>query len=311
MISATLRAPVALPRMPSQSEALEIVSPARMARSELQNGRLVFDTDDGFETALSDGFFLLRAPEGLNLRPADLFARHFFEDRQGDPSDIYRGFRGISVPGDYQGYFDREHDQWENFYIEMSNWGLLPAGVAAAGHRMTDIGIAILRSILDRLGVPADLWQELTGGLSERRGHQMLAFNHFRPDRRKRGCKFHRDSGWVTVLRSDAPGLLAFIDGELRRIDPEPGYLIVNFGSSIEVLTNRMNTPVRASVHGVFSTERDPGQPDRASYVVFLDSRLDGTIYQIEDGRPHALQSVADFAVQEVNRTYDDMDAAL
>ena len=33
-------------------------------------------------------------------------------------------------PGAYQGYFDREHDQWENFYIEQANWALLPAGVA-------------------------------------------------------------------------------------------------------------------------------------------------------------------------------------
>jgi len=134
----------------------------------------------------------------------------------------------------------------------------------------------------------------------------MLAFNHFRSTKDTRGSKFHRDSGWVTVLRSTEPGLLALIDGELRSVDPVPGYFIVNFGSSLEVLTERLPAPVRANVHGVAHTRRAPGTPDRTSYAIFLDSALGGTIHRWEDNTAHPVQSVAEFAEQEVNRTYDD-----
>lgn len=74
----------------------------------------------------------------------------------------------------------------------------------------------------------------------------------------------------------------------------------------MEILTEEMPRPVRANIHGVAATVRGPGERHRNSYVTFLDSRLDGTIYR-GDGRAfRPVQSVADFAVQEVSRTYDD-----
>ncbi|MQT41171.1 hypothetical protein GHO31_19250 [Pseudomonas sp. FSL R10-2172] len=170
---------------------------------------------------------------------------------------------------------------------------------------MAAIGISVLRSTLTHLKLPVSDWPCISSGLSENGGHQMLAFNHFRSSKKARGCKFHRDSGWVTVLRSTEPGLYAWINGQIRAINPEPGYFIINFGSSFEVLTERLETPVRANIHGVAQLEpREPGR-ERTSYALFLDSALDGTIYQYRRGRAVVLQSVADFAEQEVARTYD------
>lgn len=165
--------------------------------------------------------------------------------------------------------------------------------------------------MLQRLAIPRQLWAQLTGGLSEGGGHQLFAFNHFRSDKPTRGSKFHRDSGWVTVLRSIEPGLLAHIDGELHAVNPEPGYFIVNFGSSLEVLSEDMVQPVRANVHGVARTVRQAGQADRYSYVVFLDSDLSGDIYRWAADGMQKVQSVAEFAVQEVARTYDAHDQQL
>ena len=270
---------------------------------------LVFEDPAGFDRALSQGFFLVKIPEGVSVGPGDRFAAHFFEKKRGggDELDRFRGFRDAKVCGDYQGYFDREFDQWENFYIELDNWeNCLPSDVTRLGHDMTDLGIAILRSVLRHVGIPREEWSLVTSGLSEKRGHQMLAFNHFRSEKQMRGTKFHRDSGWVTVLRSVAPGLVALIEDKLWSVNPTPGYFIANFGSSIEVLTLQLARPVRASIHGVARTERAPGEGDRCSYVVFLDSNLAGTIYRHENGMPKAEQTVAEFAVQEVGRTYDD-----
>lgn len=304
--SPTARAPVGLPPMPREREVLAAYPSIELERSRLVGDELLFDRGEGFDHALRQGFFLVRIPEEVDTTAGDLFAAHFHEQPAGDGLDAYRGYRHVEVPGDFQGYFDREHDQWENFYIEQRNWSLLPAGLAPLGHQMVGIGITVLRNVLAGLGLPEHFWEQVTGGLSEYRGHQMLAFNHFRSHKPVRGSKFHRDSGWVTVLRSDEPGLLALIDGQMKAINPEPGFFIVNFGSSIEVLTERLRQPVRANVHGVVSTERMTGQPDRTSYVTFLDSDLAGTIYRFENGEPHAVQSVTDFAVQEVSRTYDE-----
>lgn len=309
--SVTTRTPVRLPSMPRECELADTYPPIALQRSQLIDDRLLFDEPSGFDRALEQGFFYLKMPDGLDTTPGDLFAAHFYEQERGDELDRFRGFRNVEVPGDYQGYFDREHDQWENFYIEMSNWALLPEDVPAIGQEMAGLGISVLHNVLAHLDIPVTEWATVTSGLSDKRGHQMLAFNHFRPDKPVRGSKFHRDSGWVTVLRSVEPGLVALIDGKLRSVIPEPGYFLVNFGSSIEVLTERLTTPVRASVHGVARTERGPRQSHRWSYVTFLDSSLDGNIYRYENDQARMVQSMADFAVQEVNRTYDGDDANL
>ncbi|MFJ1898271.1 MULTISPECIES: 2OG-Fe(II) oxygenase family protein [unclassified Streptomyces] len=307
---ATVRAPVSLPPMPGERQARADYSPVELERSWFDGDELRFEHEGGFDRALAKGFFLLRIPDGLDTGPGDRLAAHFYEDPAGDGMDPYRGYRHTEVPDAYQGYFDREHDQWENFYIERANWALLPPEVSGLGHRMAGLGIAVLRAVLRHVEVPQALWSEVTGGLADNNGHQMLAFNHFRSQKETRGCKFHRDSGWVTVLRSFEPGLLALIDGELSAVNPEPGHFIVNFGSSLEVLTSALPRPVRANVHGVVSTERSEGRADRVSYVTFLDSALDGTVYRLDNGTAHPVQSVADFAAQEVSRTYDN-DGAL
>lgn len=289
-----------------ESEAVRNCAPFELEMAKIVDGKLTFDRQSGFSRALEQGFFFVEIPPEIDTTPGDLFVSHFHEPKSGDVLDEFRGYREVKVPGEYQGYFDRERDQWENFFIEKQNWNLLPLTVQDLGRKMAYLGITILRNVFQYINIEKDRWPAISGGLSEDFGHQLLAFNHFRANKSVRGCKFHRDSGWVTILRSTEPGLLALIDGKLGAVNPLPGYFIVNFGSSIEVLTERLIQPVRANIHGVVRTEQRLRQKNRTSYTIFLDSALDGNIYRYEHGKPRIIQSVKEFLDQEVLRSYDD-----
>ena len=76
-------------------------------------------------------------------------------------------------------------------------------------------------------------------------------------------------------------------------------------------MTERLPKRVRANIHDVAQTIRRHDEQERVSYVVFLDSDLDGDIYQYQGGAPIRVQSVKDFALQEVSRTYDGVERLL
>ncbi|WP_039877587.1 2OG-Fe(II) oxygenase family protein [Photorhabdus temperata] len=306
----TMRTPVKLPSMPSESTASKTYKSANMARSHLEGDHLIFADRDGFNQALRQGFFLLKAPSYMDFEYGDRFAYHFFEPATEGDLLPYTGFKSCTFSTDYEGYFDRKHDQWENFYIERKHWSLIPSEVATLGQHMAHAGICILRSVLNHVGIPRSDWELVTEGLSEGLGHQMLGFNHYRSEKAAQGSKFHRDLGWVTVLRTTERGLLAYIDDELLTIDPVPGYLIINFGSSMEILTEDLEISVRANVHGVVRTERN-GQRDRMSYVMLLDNNLSGNIYKYSPQGPIRVQSVKEFTAQETGRVYNGNDRTL
>jgi hypothetical protein len=304
-VMATLRPVDQIPPLPDEATAIVECKAVSMAQARMDDSRLVFSDGNQWDKVFHDGFFLLRIPKGMDFFAGDRFVERFYQPKDDDAL----GYRSVTFNERYQGYFDRPHDQWENFYVERRNWGAIPQEVAQLGHQMAELGVMVLSNVLQRLDIAENHWEEITGGLTSGGGHRMLAFNHFRSQIRARGCKMHRDSGWVTILRSYERGLLAFIDDQLRSINPIDDHVIVNFGSSLEVLTGIMPTPVRANVHGVAQTVEREHTGDRHSYAMFLDSNLDSTIYQMNDKTPRAVQSVAEFAEQEVARTYDADDA--
>jgi len=275
--SASYRGGLTLPSPLLQAHAQAMYPALALERARFSGSRLVFDSADGFVRSISQGFFLLKIPRGLVCEPVDQFARQFYLPAGG--------YRDMEVPGLYQGYFDRPDDQWENFYIERGNWHLLPQAVAMPGAHMASIGLHVLRNTLAFLELPVADWPRLSGGLSDNGGYQMLAFNHFRSSKNARGCKFHRDPGWVTVRRSIEPGMFAWVDGQIRAINPLPGYFIINFGSSFEVLTERLATPVRANIHGVAQLEPRPSEHERTTCTLFLGSALNAHLYQYRNGR--------------------------
>ncbi|MDT0267463.1 2OG-Fe(II) oxygenase family protein [Streptomyces sp. DSM 44915] len=255
--------------------------------AELHDGELRFTVEDGLRHALRDGFFYVRQPAGTDLSAGDRFARSFYlpaEDPTGPgaPRDPYRGFHRWTAEqlGRHQGYFCRDADQTEQFFLKSTWWDqVYPAALARQAERMRDFALAIQRAVLARLDLPRELWDQATGHSLTPHGTHTLTFNHFRPEVAARGLNIHKDSGWVTVLRSTERGLEVDRDGAWHPIDPIPGTFIVNFGCAMEILTRRTATPVAAVAHRVVRQPPSGGaKPDRFSYALFVDSSLDESV---------------------------------
>ncbi|MFI1972447.1 hypothetical protein BLA24_33470 [Streptomyces cinnamoneus] len=248
----------------------------------LRGGELVFSTPGGIEQALRDGFFHVEQPEGLDLTAGDRFARGFYLPGEPDSTDPFRGFQHWTSErlGPRQGYYCRDDDQTEQFFLESAHWdSVYPQALARQAEAMRSLALDVLRAVLAHLELPPELWDEATGRCLSARGTYNLTFNHFRPEVPRRGLNVHKDSGWVTVLRSTDPGLEVERDGAWHPIDPRPGTFIVNFGCAIEILTRDTRTPVAAVAHRVVQQPRtDERKPDRFSYALFVDSSLDEDI---------------------------------
>ena len=276
----------------------------RLQKVELIGQSLRWENKNGLTKSFQDGFFLLKTPKELNLNPLDEFCKYFYKSKDENPSNTCSEYWNMPVQGEYQGYFDRPHDQWENFYIEQKNWHLLPEYVQKSGKDLNKIAHQVYCIIMDSLGLSESEIMKVSGGLCEGKGHRMLAFNHYRQSLDRRGCKFHRDSGWLTFLRMTQPGLLMFKDNNYFKVLPNEDYLVINYGSTIEVLTAKLDQPIRSVIHGVVNTSGL--SRERHSYVLFMDSSLDSQVYQARKGEIIPVQSMQSFAKQETERTYDN-----
>ncbi|PZU68638.1 2OG-Fe(II) oxygenase family protein [Sphingobium sp.] len=254
----------------------------RWASAELRDGRLVFDSADGLARALSDGFFFVKMPFGCDLAAGDRFAQNFYLPEGTGEYDPYRDFRSWTADrlSDHEGYFLRDVDQVEQFFLESRFWQqVFPPALAQQARDMQSFATDILAAVLTELDIPRPIWDKATGGSLSGRGTYHLTFNHFRHHVRARGLNTHKDSGWVTVLRSLEPGLEVRRGADWLPITPRPDAFIVNFGCAIEILMRDTSTPVAAVAHRV--TEQcdvDRSAPDRFSYALFVDSSLDAEI---------------------------------
>jgi isopenicillin N synthase-like dioxygenase len=288
--------------------------------ARLRDGALVFEAPAGLSRAIEDGFFFVEQPAGLDLSPGDRFAQSFYLPKDGNAPDPYSGFTHWTAEqlAQHEGYYRREVDQTEQFFLERRFWSAIyPAALAAQAEAMQTFAVAILVGVLRELDIPRALWDEATGRCLSGHGTYHLTFNHFRPDVRARGLNIHKDSGWVTVLRSIEPGLEVHRRGGWVPIVPMHGYFIVNFGCAIEVLMARSRTPVAAVAHRVIEQPDTDGQkPDRFSYALFVDSSLDEDLcpglFCFEPGRGLQLaMSFRAFLDEIVKNTYQEHTSGL
>lgn len=248
-----------------------------LASAELCGEKLRFTTADGFSRAIADGFFFVKSP-GIDLAAGDRFAKRFYYPQQGDSEDPYRGFsrwteRDLAAR---QGYFLRHADQVEQFFLESRFWDrVFPLALACQAEQMRSFGLSILRAVLASLDLPEFLWDQATGGCLSMQGTYHLTFNHFRSDVRARGLNVHKDSGWITVLRSLEPGLEVLRRGHWLPVSPRTDAFIVNFGCAMEILTRDSATPVAAVAHRVSEQHPNRRAADRFSYALFMDNSLD------------------------------------
>lgn len=231
--------------------------------------------------AIDDGCFALEIPSDLDVAPGIRLANEFYLDRRDSQSDdtaAYRGFRsrdGI--------YFDRDHYQTEHVLIDGHRRRAefsIPANVMC--ERMDAIGRIVLRAILSAAGVPPPLWHESTNQCSANGGVQWFAVSHYRPGRNAPGAPEHKDTGFVTVLYYEQPGLEAFIDNDWYDVPPVPGHFLVNFGGALEALTARLPVRVKAVLHRVRQCRHSTAMTgDRFSFAAFVNPTATSEVFQI------------------------------
>lgn len=255
-----------------------------------------------FLEMMKDGFFYLEIPASCQeLIPAGLaFAHSFYQ------SDLVKQTK---LSG-FGGYHDRskDHLQIEAHYAERKDWRLLTekqvysSQMEKLAHEMNDLGVEILIKSLNALGIPKDKWDLLTGDLSANNGSHHFSFNHYRKELAGYlGLSEHRDYGYITVLYTDKPGLEGKINGVLQDVPPLKNYFIINFGKSLEIMTNHDNR-INAIEHRVrMMTE------DRTSFGVFLDGHANRPLYSYNfqtQGVQKEFESYEDYMKGEFTKVY-------
>lgn len=91
----------------------------------------------------------------------------------------------------------------------------------------------------------------------------------------------HKDSGWLTILRSIKPGLEVLRDNEWVPIVPRPQSFIVNFGCAMEILMQNAETQIAAVAHRVMEQRSEQkNEQERFSYALFIDSNVDADLFK-------------------------------
>jgi 2-oxoglutarate-Fe(II)-dependent oxygenase superfamily protein len=280
-----------------------------LERARVVSGNLRFNDDGGFARALDTGCFLLAIPPELDVQPGVILCREFYREPVDGSSALaaYRGFRKIEGI-----YFDREHFQTEHLLLDgPARTRYFPDDVVGMCVQMNQLGLLVLRAALGALGVSGSLWSEVTGGAVDGQGTHWFAASHYRPERDQLGCAPHKDTGFVTILYIEQPGLEAYTDGTWVSVDPVPGFFVVNFGGAFELLTQALRRPVKAILHRVRKCSAAAGVEDRFSFAAFANPPTTGNLYQVyDDGSASTVQSVEEF-LREFNETtwhdrYDD-----
>ncbi|MDG9719749.1 2OG-Fe(II) oxygenase family protein [Streptomyces sp. DH24] len=219
------------------------------------------------DRALRDGVFFLEIPAELDLSAGDAFARQFYRGPSAAP---YGRFRDIGSDhfGDPLLGFHQRINQIEQFLLERRFWATdYPPEIAALGEALTRLSQQVLCSVLAHVGIPEQDWARATGGCFRSAGSYHLTFNHYRPTHEDIGLSSHKDDGFLTVLRTTAPGLEVARGDHWEVVPADPDCFIVNFGLSMEILTADSGTPVAAIMHRV-ARQRE----DRSSYGHFSSS---------------------------------------
>ncbi len=235
--------------------------------SQLELESQDLDTTKKFKESFKDGFFYLEIPkECRSLINAGIsFAESFYESGK---------IKSTKLSG-FGGYNDHPELQNETHYAERADWsrlveeGIYSNEMVDLAVKMNQLGITVLKKALSVLQIPEEKWDQLTGNLTSDRGAHHFSFNHYRSDRDLPGLAAHKDYGYITVLFVNKKGLQGQVDGQWVDVPPIKDHFIINFGESLEFMTEK-NGSVNAINHRVPKM-----QEDRISFGVFLDGNLE------------------------------------
>lgn len=236
-------------------------------QARIVDDALVFDEPNGFERLLSEGFFFLQVPRGMNLTQIKMFGKSFYKEKVSpinSRDNVYRGYRDPSnlvfQPDAFgrSGYKIMRNQQIEKVSLQDDILQAhYPSEVVDTARSIASLGSHVLHSVLRHLGIPEDLQNAGLGSCSSTDPHFILSMYHYRPELDFPGAVMHKDMGWITLLYTEKPGLEALVNGEWLPVGPVPGHFIVNFGSYLEVFTQHLATPAVAALHRVVRQQSD------------------------------------------------------
>ena len=254
-----------------------LVQSKALQKAFIVNNDICFEKSNGFEKAIKDGFFLLKIPEYITLEPGIKLGESFYKEQQ----EVFNPYLGFKNKENI--YFDREHFQTEHILLDQHNREeIFPSELNELCNQMNQVGIAILQYIFKRLEIPEDVWFQVTGGAIENYGTHWFACSHYRTHLQLPGCATHKDTGFVTVLYIDKTGLQAHIEKKWVNIGPIKGYFVINFGASLEILTQNLKYPIKAILHRVKEIKFQDGVKDRYSFAAFLNPPSHLDLYQYD-----------------------------
>lgn len=278
-----------------------------LQRARVVKDNLMFETPGGLMRALRDGCFFLAIPLNLDVSPGIKLCREFYQPTLFSDTTAcsYRGFREREEDGIY---FDREHFQTEHILLDrLSRTKYFPSDLITMCDEMSYLSLIILRCVLTELNVAESLWSRITGGTIDGQGTHWFAASHYRSEREQLGCAPHKDTGFVTILYIEQPGLEAWMKGTWVSIDPIPNHFIVNFGGAFELLTEPLACSVKAILHRVRRCEPSVDREDRFSFAAFANPLASSFLYQVHnDGCVVKMQSVEDFLREFNEATWKD-----
>ncbi|MGJ0577918.1 2OG-Fe(II) oxygenase family protein [Xenorhabdus bovienii] len=275
--------------------------------ASIKNGNLYLNSKKSFIRALKDGFFSLKIPEDFDLSSGVKISKKFYIDENENDFSEYNGYRGYKKEKDI--YFDRDNYQTEHILINKDKREqLFPKEVNELSDKMHSIGKYILREVLSFVGISDLLWKDVTDSATDGGGVKWFAVNHYRSDLDFDGAPAHKDTGFITVLYCDKPGLEVYIDGQWLDVEIRQKHFLVNFGGALELLTKDMDTPVNAVLHRVRKYERKLHGEDRFSFAAFINPASYRYLYQVDNNGLVAKEVILcqDFLLEFNNKTWSD-----
>lgn len=241
--------------------------------------------------AAHDGFFYMEIPE--NIKKTRLYAEAFVNSFYTNEE-----IKNMELPYPKQcGYHAGENVQREFYSVPKSHWvnPYLPGEELQQFVKETDeVARKILMKVFEAYKIPKEHWDMLSGGLTSNKGEAFINFLHYRSSINGEGVLEHKDGGSVTCLYTSTPGLQAKMQNKTWvHIPPREGYMVINFGKTLEILINRPD--FSAAEHRVVKTNNE-----RTSIALFTHQNLNSTLFQMVNGVPQVFNaSYHNYAVGE------------
>ena len=234
---------------------------------------LSFVTPGDLDRAWDLGLFYLKTPNDLKLESARQFGKGLIATDSP--------YRQVPQYGELEGFIALENNQQTKLALRRKRWDRhYPAQIAAFGHQLDTIGIAIIREVFRQSGIPKPLWDRASGGYASGGGDAFLNFVHYDTQTPDWGLRPHTDYGFVTILDASAPGLQIEKNGEFEDVPLLPGHLIINFGEALHFITAHSDRAVSAVTHRVLCQRSI--DPVRHGIVYFANPDLAGMLRQFD-----------------------------